>query len=122
MVGMCSQALQPLFQADEEPGTRDNAAGAVSRMILALGSHLPLEQVSPQATPCALGFPVATQLPDTSQLEGQFNEEISRLRLDGIFMLSARVFDQCDNALQLRLGSTSWVLCQSEVISTVVMP
>ncbi|CAL5224745.1 g7478 [Coccomyxa viridis] len=41
------QALQPLFQADEEPGTRDNAAGAVSRMILALGSHLPLEQVVP---------------------------------------------------------------------------
>ena len=39
------QALQPLFSAEEEPGTRDNAAGAVSRMILALGTHLPLEQV-----------------------------------------------------------------------------
>lgn len=47
-IGMLLQALQPLFQADEEPGTRDNAAGAVSRMILALGSHLPLEQVSCQ--------------------------------------------------------------------------
>ena len=43
---MCWQALQPLFQAGEEPGTRDNAAGAVSRMILGLGSRLPLEQVS----------------------------------------------------------------------------
>lgn len=40
------QALQPLFSEKEEPGTKDNAAGAVSRMILALGSHLPLEQVS----------------------------------------------------------------------------
>lgn len=47
-VRVLEQALQPLFQADEEPGTRDNAAGAVSRMILALGSHLPLEQVSCQ--------------------------------------------------------------------------
>ena len=42
---VCMQALQPLFSAEEEPGTRDNAAGAVSRMILALGTHLPLEQV-----------------------------------------------------------------------------
>ena len=41
----CMQALQPLFSAEEEPGTRDNAAGAVSRMILSLGTHLPLEQV-----------------------------------------------------------------------------
>lgn len=39
------QALQPLFSAEEEPSTRDNAVGAVSRMILALGAHLPLEQV-----------------------------------------------------------------------------
>lgn len=53
-VGLPSQALQPLFQADEEPGTRDNAAGAVSRMILALGSHLPLEQVSHEIELCAL--------------------------------------------------------------------
>ena len=41
----CMQALQPLFTLEEEPGTRDNAAGAVSRMILSLGTHLPLEQV-----------------------------------------------------------------------------
>ena len=39
------QALQPLFSPEEEPGTKDNAAGAVSRMVLALGSHLPVEQV-----------------------------------------------------------------------------
>ena len=41
----CVQALQPLFSPEEEPGTKDNAAGAVSRMVLALGPHLPLEQV-----------------------------------------------------------------------------
>ena len=53
MLGMIFQVLQPLFQADEEPGTRDNAAGAVSRMILALGSHLPLEQVICRIKLCA---------------------------------------------------------------------
>lgn len=31
------QALHGLFRADEEPGARDNAAGAVGRMLLAMG-------------------------------------------------------------------------------------
>jgi hypothetical protein len=41
------QALHPLFRPEEEPGARDNAAGAVGRMLLALGGALPVEQIVP---------------------------------------------------------------------------
>ena len=41
------QALSPLFSQDERPTTRDNACGAVGRLILALGAHLPVDQVLP---------------------------------------------------------------------------
>ncbi|KAK9905642.1 hypothetical protein WJX75_003705 [Coccomyxa subellipsoidea] len=41
------QALHPLFRAEEDPGTRDNAAGAVGRIIAIIGSQVPLEQVVP---------------------------------------------------------------------------
>lgn len=40
-------ALHGLFRADEEPGARDNAAGAVGRMLLAMGGALPIEQIAP---------------------------------------------------------------------------
>jgi hypothetical protein len=40
-----AQALHPLFRAEEDPGTRDNAAGAVGRIIAIIGSQVPLEQV-----------------------------------------------------------------------------
>ena len=40
-------ALHPMFGEEEEPGARDNAAGAVGRMLLAYGGNLPLEQVLP---------------------------------------------------------------------------
>lgn len=40
-----AQALHPLFRAEEDPGTRDNAAGAVGRIIATIGSQVPLEQV-----------------------------------------------------------------------------
>ena len=40
-----AQALHPLFAAGEDAGTRDNAAGAVGRIISALGPQLPLQQV-----------------------------------------------------------------------------
>lgn len=39
--------LHPLFGEEEEPGARDNAAGAVSRLLLAYGGALPLEQILP---------------------------------------------------------------------------
>lgn len=39
------QALHPLFRAEEDAGTRDNAAGAVGRVIAAVGAQAPLEQV-----------------------------------------------------------------------------
>lgn len=35
------------MQASENGATKDNAAGAVSRMIASFGSQLPLEQVLP---------------------------------------------------------------------------
>ena len=38
-------ALHPLFGAGEDNGTRDNAAGAVARMITAKPHALPLNQV-----------------------------------------------------------------------------
>ncbi|KAI8467320.1 MAG: armadillo-type protein [Monoraphidium minutum] len=41
------QALHPLFQPEEDAGARDNAAGAVGRMLLALGGALPVEQIVP---------------------------------------------------------------------------
>ncbi|BDA47413.1 Importin-4 [Coccomyxa sp. Obi] len=41
------QALHPLFRAEEDAGTRDNAAGAVGRIIATVGSQVPLEQVLP---------------------------------------------------------------------------
>ncbi|KAK9824669.1 hypothetical protein WJX72_012191 [[Myrmecia] bisecta] len=41
------QALHPLFSEDADPGVRDNAAGAVGRLIIALGAQLPLEQILP---------------------------------------------------------------------------
>ncbi len=40
-----AQALHPLFRAEEDAGTRDNAAGAVGRIIATVGSQVPLEQV-----------------------------------------------------------------------------
>ena len=46
-VKVCLQALHPLIQAAEADATKDNAAGAVARMISSFGSHLPLEQVLP---------------------------------------------------------------------------
>ncbi len=39
------QSLHPLFDEAEDDGVRDNAAGAVARMLLAGGGLLPLEQV-----------------------------------------------------------------------------
>lgn len=42
---MALQALHPLFRASEDAGTRDNAAGAVGRILSAVGAQLPLEQV-----------------------------------------------------------------------------
>ena len=45
LAAIISQALQPLFAEDEDDGTRDNATGAVARMLLAAGAALPLEQV-----------------------------------------------------------------------------
>ena len=41
----CLQALHPLFGPGQEPGVRDNAAGAVARLLSTFGAHLPLEQV-----------------------------------------------------------------------------
>lgn len=41
------QALHPLFREEEEAGPRDNAAGAVGRMLLAMGGALPVEQIAP---------------------------------------------------------------------------
>jgi hypothetical protein len=41
------QALHPLFRPEEEPGARDNAAGAVGRTLLAMGAALPVEQIVP---------------------------------------------------------------------------
>jgi len=41
------QALHALFRPEEEPGPRDNAAGAVGRMLLAMGAALPVEQIVP---------------------------------------------------------------------------
>jgi len=38
-------ALHPLFGAGEDSGTRDNAAGAVARMITSHPHVLPLNQV-----------------------------------------------------------------------------
>lgn len=43
----CMQALHPLIQADEADATKDNAAGAVGRMISSFGAQLPLDQVLP---------------------------------------------------------------------------
>lgn len=40
-----AQALHPLFRVEEDAGTRDNAAGAVGRIIATVGSQAPLEQV-----------------------------------------------------------------------------
>ena len=45
--GISVQALSPLFSQDERPTTRDNACGAVGRLILALGAHMPVNQVLP---------------------------------------------------------------------------
>ena len=57
-----AQALHPLFRAEEDAGTRDNAAGAVGRVIATLGAQTPLEQ-APAPTPClaklALTFALA---------------------------------------------------------------
>ncbi|GAX82443.1 hypothetical protein CEUSTIGMA_g9871.t1 [Chlamydomonas eustigma] len=39
------QALHPLFSDEEEDGARDNATGAVARMLIVAGVNLPLEQV-----------------------------------------------------------------------------
>ena len=50
---MAAQALEPLFEGNQEPDTRDNAAGAVGRIISALGGSLPL----PQVVPVLLGAP-----------------------------------------------------------------
>ena len=41
------QELEPLFAGNQEADTRDNAAGAVGRIISALGASLPLGQVVP---------------------------------------------------------------------------
>jgi hypothetical protein len=41
------QALHALFRPDEEAGARDNAAGAVGRMLLSMGGALPIEQIVP---------------------------------------------------------------------------
>lgn len=46
-VYVCLQALHPLIQAAEADATKDNAAGAVARMISSFSSQLPLEQVLP---------------------------------------------------------------------------
>ncbi len=45
--GRPPQALHPLFQAGEEAGVRDNAAGAVGRLLAAFGGAVPLEAVAP---------------------------------------------------------------------------
>jgi importin-4 len=39
--------LHPLFAATEEPGVRDNAVGAVARMMMAAAAQLPLESILP---------------------------------------------------------------------------
>lgn len=41
------QALHPLFGAGEEAGVRDNAAGAVGRLLRVFGGAVPLEAVAP---------------------------------------------------------------------------
>lgn len=41
------QALQPLFSADEEDGPRDNAAGAVARLLSVAAPSLPLDAILP---------------------------------------------------------------------------
>ena len=41
------QALHPLIQDQDNAATRDNAAGAVGRMLSSMPSHLPLDQVLP---------------------------------------------------------------------------
>eukprot|EP00891_Asterochloris_glomerata_P009671 jgi/Astpho2/9671/e_gw1.00146.14.1_t len=46
-LGQLLQVLSPLFSQDERPTTRDNACGAVGRLILALGAHMPVDQVLP---------------------------------------------------------------------------
>jgi len=45
--GPLLQALQPLFSEEEEAGARDNAAGAVARMLAAAPGALPLEAILP---------------------------------------------------------------------------
>uniref|UniRef100_A0A061S2D0 Arm repeat superfamily protein isoform 1 n=1 Tax=Tetraselmis sp. GSL018 TaxID=582737 RepID=A0A061S2D0_9CHLO len=39
--------LHPLFRGDEDPGTRDNAAGALARIVSAAGAAVPLDQAIP---------------------------------------------------------------------------
>lgn len=41
------QALHPLFAETEDNGVRDNACGAVSRMLTSCAAALPLERVVP---------------------------------------------------------------------------
>ncbi len=41
------QALHPLIQDSDNVATRDNAAGAVGRMLSSMPSQLPLDQVLP---------------------------------------------------------------------------
>ena len=41
------QALHPLIQDGDSPATRDNAAGAVGRMLTSMPLQLPLDQVLP---------------------------------------------------------------------------
>jgi hypothetical protein len=41
------QSLHPMFGAQEEGGARDNAAGAVARLLGAAGEALPLETILP---------------------------------------------------------------------------
>lgn len=41
------QALHPLIQDSDNPATRDNAAGAVGRMLSSMPLQLPLDQVIP---------------------------------------------------------------------------
>ena len=40
-------ALQPRLAADEDPAVRDNAIGALARLVLAFGNSLPLAQIIP---------------------------------------------------------------------------
>ena len=41
------KGLHPLFGDDEDSGTRDNAAGALARILLAAGPAVPLDQAMP---------------------------------------------------------------------------